>query len=457
MPDENGGFTVVIFTVLVILCMLVLNASPSTKFTQVQIVQILNSKQESSEIKNYQNSDLTKSSKTQKALTSYKTSISAKTKLPEFKFDATKCKTQLTEETNYHKLPFINQKSVAYAKENCKYYDESKPSHTLEIKRTEADTVLKQFWLISNPETYIQLLSISSDSMIYQLSIYHFTWFGPTDSSKQFDYIHAASFVSAMKVTNSTAKILLHTNIPEKSWLENSVYAETVKNMVTIVFLESPPESIFGNKLVKGEHKSDVYRILLLLIFPGTYADLDMDMVVHYEPELIPNHENHNSQVHFGIASSHSLANGFVLNQMAELCDIASENQNRFRRSYKSTKTPCRDQYNKHLVRWLYEWRDFYASSWGQFSVVMSWSLSRIFEGDDSEVTVIPFGMIRPNWQEQKFLYQKDWKFEWKNHINVHLAHRFALKACQACTAYDLNSLLCEDSSFGEMMRDIYL
>merc|ERR1712019_22802 len=114
------------------------------------------------------------------------------------------------------------------------------------------------------------------------------------------------------------------------------------------------------------------------------------------------------------------------------MCDIASESQpNRV----KKLESSCKQSYNKHLVRWLYEWKDFYSSSWGQFSVVMSWSLSKIFgDNEDSEVTVIPFGMIRPNWKEQKYLYEKEWKFDWKSHINVHLAHRFALESCYACT-----------------------
>ena len=164
----------------------------------------------------------------------------------------------------------------------------------------EADKTLKHFWLDKNINTYFKLLAIAKNSIIHKLPVYHLTWFGSTDSSDNFDYIHAASIISAANVTNGTAEILLHTNIPEKIWLKNDLFSKTVGSLTTIVYLKSPPELIFGHFLRKGEHVSDVYRILLLLLFPGTYADLDMAMVHHYEPEFIKTNDKHTSQVHLG-------------------------------------------------------------------------------------------------------------------------------------------------------------
>ena len=81
-----------------------------------------------------------------------------------------------------------------------------------------------------------------------------------------------------------------------------------------------------------------------------------------------------------------------MLNQITKICDISSDEQ-------------CFKKYNKHLVRWLYEWKGYNGSSWGELNLMIIWALNTIF--DDEENTVIPSGMIRPNWEERKYLYKK--------------------------------------------------
>lgn len=334
-----------------------------------------------------------------------------------FGFNASECNSTII---NHYKpterlkdLPFLTQENLTYAEQLCNYCDESVYNNTLTIKMLEADKTLKHFWLDKNINTYFQLLAITKNSIIHKLPVYHLTWFGSTDSSDNFDYIHAASIISAANVTNGTAKILLHTNIPEKIWLKNDLFTKTVGSLTTIVYLKSPPEHIFGHVLRKGEHVSDVYRILLLLLFPGTYADLDMAMVHHYEPEFIKNNDKHTSQVHLGIESSRTLANGFILNQMMKICDISSLKESTIMvrnissgvvHEAEDSHDRCFDKYNKHLVRWLYEWRDFDPRSWGLYSTIMPWALWKVFEEEEeSEITAVPFGIIRPNWKEKRY------------------------------------------------------
>ena len=177
---------------------------------------------------------------------------------------------------------------------------------------------------------------------------------------------------------------------------------------------KSPPKTIFGRKLKRVEHKSDVARLQILLQFGGIYLDTDT-MVLQPLDEL----RKQNKPV-FGRFNSDLVANAII---------VANKN-------------------SWFIQKWLYEYRNFFAGDELSLNVVLSMIVPRILSQlYPDQVHIEETRLMRPNENENSHFFKG--LIDMKDHLTVHMNMRWAGKD-KSRTIAELAVL---NTTFGEVSR----
>uniref|UniRef100_H2Y704 Alpha-1,4-N-acetylglucosaminyltransferase n=1 Tax=Ciona savignyi TaxID=51511 RepID=H2Y704_CIOSA len=204
--------------------------------------------------------------------------------------------------------------------------------------------------------------------------------------------------------------IIFHTNCEP-----NGTYWEALKTTIDSrmkIVKRSPPTSIWGHTVKKVEHQSDVARLEILLEVGGIYMDDDVVVLKSLDSlrmeEMVLGEENYDA-----------LANSVIM----------------------------ADPGSWFLRKWFSYYRDFNDTKWSESSCFVPWSLWNLFP---SALRVVKEKMLRPNWEEIKFLYHELW--DWRENFSVHLYSRFML-AVDGTPERSLQELSVLNTTYGEIAR----
>jgi hypothetical protein len=197
-------------------------------------------------------------------------------------------------------------------------------------------------------------------------NIFHFIYLGFTP----FSYIHYLSILTC-KYINNPDTINLYTHYTIKN---NTEWWYKIQKIVNIVYVEIPND-IFGNKIEKYQHMSDIIRLEKLIEYGGIYLDLD---VICVRPLYIL----FKNKCVLGIQCPNTEYEG--------LCNavILAEKNSVF------------------LNKWLYEYHNFDKSKWDYHSVKLPLKLSKVYP---NEIKIL----------ENKFFFPFDW-----NHTEFCISRR---------------------------------
>ena len=216
-------------------------------------------------------------------------------------------------------------------------------------------------------------------------NLVHFVWF----SCHAFRISEYLCVLSALRKQNPDF-ILVHGDCEPRSEYWNMLRREAGEKLKFIK--KSPPESIFGKKVVAVEHQSDVARLHILLRVGGMYFDTDA-MVLRSLDDLRRDHD-----IVLGKESILALANGII---------VANRN-------------------SWFLKKWFLEYQSYKTLSghkedpegWGRNSVQVPLVLWQRFP---DQIHVIEVHMVRPNGWEMKTFYNGlvDWSKHWTIHVST--------------------------------------
>jgi len=178
-------------------------------------------------------------------------------------------------------------------------------------------------------------------------NIFHFCYgFTEDFGGKPFSLVHYLAIKSAYEVNKPDAIFFYYKFIPEGEWWEK------VKKIATLVQID-PPEEIFGNKLYHVAHKSDVWRLNVLIEKGGIYMDLDTICVKSFSPLL---------------------DNKFVIGK-----------QGRWRKMGLCNAVMMAEQNSEFAKKWLVEYNSFRSKGhdkyWAEHSVALPLTLSKKYPG----------------------------------------------------------------------------
>ncbi|XP_046329135.1 uncharacterized protein LOC124112966 [Haliotis rufescens] len=129
---------------------------------------------------------------------------------------------------------------------------------------------------VTSPTGQITSLLNKSDHFVVP-NIVHFVWFG---EDLKFRFHHLLSIKSAYSILKPD-RILFHCNHkPVGKWWK--VIKQTIP-ILRIVDRKAPTE-IYGNMVIRSEHKSDIARIQILQKYGGIYMDTDVIALKSFNP-----------------------------------------------------------------------------------------------------------------------------------------------------------------------------
>ncbi|XP_002122051.2 uncharacterized protein LOC100184557 [Ciona intestinalis] len=249
------------------------------------------------------------------------------------------------------------------------------------------------------------IIQQSTTSQLKIPNIIHFIWFG----CRRFKVHNYISIFSAYEYQEPDL-ILFHTNCEP-----NGTYWEALKQTIDSklkIVKRSPPTTIWGHPVQKVEHQSDVARLEILLETGGIY--MDDDVVVLKSLDSLRNNE-----MVLGEENYDALANSIIM---------ASPN-------------------SWFLKKWFTYYKDFNDTKWSESSCFVPWSLWHLFP---STINVVKERMLRPNWEEIKFLYHELW--DWRDNYTVHLYSRFMINV-DGTPERSLQELSVLNTTYGEIAR----
>ena len=114
-------------------------------------------------------------------------------------------------------------------------------------------------------------------------SISHVTWLG---ERLRFRFHHYISVRSDLAVLSPLALIFWYDLLPTGEWFGESLRFAEQHSPSTRVLLVSrrPPDSIYGRRVGRGEHQTDVVRLDGVIHFGGIYHDLDVVILRSFDP-----------------------------------------------------------------------------------------------------------------------------------------------------------------------------
>ena len=306
--------------------------------------------------------------------------------------------------TKRHKLMPLNITNLDY--QDMRYTEDinqEKLVAQLELLKVTSDENLEKF----KP---LQDLLNSKTTEFNVPNLIHYIWFG-NHTYRVVDYI---CMLSALRKQNP-GLILVHGDFEPVGvywgWLKEEA-AEKLKFV-----RKSPPETIFGKKLTKVEHKSDVARLQILLQFGGIYLDTDT-MVLQSLEEL-----RKKDKLVLGRFTENLVANAII---------VAN-----------------RDSW--FLQKWFYEYRNFYDAERSDvtsinvgLSMVVPRILSQLYP---DQIHIEETRLMRPNDKETSYFFEG--LIDMKDHLTVHMNMRWAGKDSDRTIA----ELAILNTTFGEVSR----
>ena len=249
---------------------------------------------------------------------------------------------------------------------------------------------------------------------------WHQIWFGCT---REFTWEMLITIFGLVRFSDF-GHLWFHTDcepINSEFWLlAKCILAEKL----TIVKLLEPPKTIFGRKLHAVHHKSDVYRLAILIKYGGVY--IDDDIVAFRELKDLYKEK----RVILAIESGMSISNGYIM----------SPKQSNF------------------MLFWLQEYREFTSvgsglNKWGRFSVLNPWALHKQLGND--YVKTFNGDMVRPAWYEHDKMFRG--YYNWSESYNIHLSPRAWWKYKVKRYNASLVDFVTEDNTLGEVYRHVVL
>ena len=114
-------------------------------------------------------------------------------------------------------------------------------------------------------------------------SISHVTWLG---ERLRFRFHHYISVRSDLAVLSPLALIFWYDSLPTGEWFGESLrFAEQHSPSTRLLLVRRrPPDSIYGRRVGRGEHQTDVVRLDGMIHFGGIYHDLDVVILRSFDP-----------------------------------------------------------------------------------------------------------------------------------------------------------------------------
>lgn len=180
-------------------------------------------------------------------------------------------------------------------------------------------------------------------------------------------------------------KILNHKN------LDSSNIGDQKQHFWNIKYEKSEVSNLMLDRvyLRKAEHKTDVYRVLLLLKYGGIFLDDDAILLKSHADLL------NSDKLLIGQGNTFFLTNGFMMSPPN----------------------------NPILKRWLLEYKFFHYNSWGSYSSCKIFELAKIYP---EEVSIIQKKFVRPNFKETSKIFAQyyDWQ-DTGDIYNIHAHQKF--------------------------------
>ena len=245
---------------------------------------------------------------------------------------------------------------------------------------------------------------------------YHYIQYGCLD----FDTRKYISMYSVHKFSSKNAKIILHTDCPEVIIRQNKLFNEIEKVIreKLVILPARVVKEIFGQKIETIEHQTDVYRLLVIIHFGGTYIDSD---IVYLKSHSI----FRNSTVPvLGAEHGSTVANGFIM-------------------------APPNSEF---LLRVLLAYFNYNPRCWACNSTRMYYSLSK---KHPSEVHIEYDTICVPSWQNYDIILKENEILNWENYFNFHFSSRLIEKFKWNGKYSDLSDFDCMNNTLGYMVRHV--
>lgn len=235
--------------------------------------------------------------------------------------------------------------------------------------------------------------------------IAHLIWFN--DKKKTFAFHQYVCLLSVSKFLPQFEIIFWNNNEPSGFWWQKSLmeFPQLCSNHLT------PPTTIYGNKILKPEHQSDIARLRILLQHGGLYLDLDTIIVRELDKLL-------KYSVVLGAETPTQLGNAFIISKPNTI----------------------------FLSLWYKSYKTFNDSKWNYHSVQMPMIIAKKYP---NLIHIDWFLIYHPNYLEVKWLFEEGHLYEWRNNYAVHLYYRYYNEKL------DLELIKSLNTTVGEVLRFI--
>ena len=306
----------------------------------------------------------------------------------------------------YKLLPLAPLNSAIHDKRYRKAVNEEKLAAELLKMKIAGDDDLEKL-------DYLNGVLTSKDSEFEVPNLVHFIWFN-NHTYRVIDYV---CMLSALR-NQKPDFLLVHGDVEPVGVLWQWLKDEAGEKLKFVK--KTPPKSIFGRKLRKIGHMSDVARLHILLQVGGVYLDTDT-MVLQSLNELRKQHE-----ISLGVFSREWMANAII---------VANK------RSW-------------FLRKWFFSYRDIISRT-GQVSSALDvhWSMRVpmvLAQMYPSKVHVESTRLMRPNNEKTEVKHFFEGLLDLSDHLTVHLNARWMPERFRGKTIPQLAVL---NTTYGEVVR----
>ena len=262
--------------------------------------------------------------------------------------------------------------------------------------------------------------------------IYHFIFgLDPTFANKPFEFFHYLCLKSCY-LTQNKPKILMHL-IHEP---ENNIWWEKSKDFFQIIRYNSLPDICYncnGLEVYRPEHRSDIFRLLILKEYGGVYADIDTFFYKPFFPHFDGKSIVMGLEGIYHISWDHLEING--------LCNalIISEKQSQF------------------IDLWIDEYKNGYDNyDWNAFSVRKPYSLSQQYK---DLINIEPIHTFHKyNWSDLIYhepTYENGFYLNWLSDNGIMSKHMAESKIFEMLKSLSEDKLKTSNSLFAKMCKNV--
>ena len=235
----------------------------------------------------------------------------------------------------------------------------------------------------------------------------HYVWFHSRRKC-HFKFFQFMSVVSAYRYIMPNEIWIWYDNLPCGDWWEET------KARVPVLILQhlAPPVSVYGNPIMRIEHKTDVARLEILLKYGGIYLDSDMVALRSWEPLLY-------YSTTLGIQTQRDLGNAVIISMK-----------------------------NATFINlWMSSYQHFKGKEFGFNSCIVPLVLAKRYP---KLIHLEANTLYRPNSHMTEWIYGKGKLWDWSGSYGMHLYYRLYKKDH---TLEDMKTL---NTTIGQLFRLIY-